>query len=137
MQCPNCKREIPETAKVCKHCEAAVVPEPTREEMNAARAFLEQLPPDTLAELQQMFDESETAEQFANRIMVGECPKCKSQNTGDCEDDPEINELLVGRCFDCGQLWCTECRRLLKPEAAFCECWEDDEDLDDDDEDEE
>ena len=52
---------------------------------------------------------------------------CRSENTGDCEHDPEINDILVGRCFDCGQLWCTECDRLLKKDCPSCECWEEDE----------
>jgi hypothetical protein len=95
------------------------------------------LPPDALAELHQVFAECDSAEEFANRIMVGECPKCGSQNTDDCEDDPEIDELLVGRCHDCGQLWCTECRRLLTPKAAFCECWEEDDELFEDEEEDE
>ena len=63
---------------------------------------------------------------------VGACPKCEGTNTGDCENDPEIDELLVGRCYDCGQLWCTECLRLLEPQAAYCECWDEEESLEED-----
>ncbi len=137
MRCPNCKRPIPETAKICAHCEMPVSAEPTREEMDAAKEFLDQLPPDALAELHQVFAGSESADDFANRILVGECPKCGSENTGDCEEDPEIDEMLVGRCYDCGQLWCTECRRALKAKDAICECWEDDEELIDEDDDDE
>jgi hypothetical protein len=45
----NCNREILQKAKVCAHCEAPVMAEPTMEEMQAARALLEQLPPEAAA----------------------------------------------------------------------------------------
>jgi len=136
MRCLNCNREIPDKAKMCGHCEAPVIEPPTPEEMEAARAFLDQLPADAAAELHQALLNSDTAEEFADSILVGNCPKCDGVNTGDCEDDPEIGELLVGRCYDCGQLWCTECLRLLTPKAATCPCWDEDiEDIMDDDED--
>jgi hypothetical protein len=126
MRCWNCNRDIPPTAKACVHCEAPVMEEPTAEEMEAACALLEQMPPEVAAEFQQLFLESDTAEEFADRIMVGNCPACDSHNTGNCANDPDIGELLVGRCFNCGQLWCTECCRLLEPQAAVCPCWEED-----------
>jgi hypothetical protein len=127
MRCWNCNREIPRQAKVCVHCEAPVMEEPTEEEMQGAADLLEQLPPETAAELHQAFLDSATAEEFADRILVGNCPKCDGVNTSHCENDPEIGELLVGRCYDCGQLWCTECGRLLEPQAAVCECWNEEE----------
>jgi hypothetical protein len=126
MRCMNCNREIPKTAKICVHCESPVTPEPSAEELDAARALLDGLPPDALAELQQVFRDSATADEFVDRIFVGDCPTCASSNTGDCENDPEIGELLVGRCYDCGQLWCTECDKLLKLGATVCDCWDDD-----------
>jgi hypothetical protein len=126
MKCLNCNREIPKKAKICAHCEAPVMPEPSAEEMEAARALLEGLPPEALADLQKAFLDSATAEDFVDSIFVGNCPKCDSSNTGHCENDPEINELLVGRCYECGQLWCTECDKLLVLGATFCECWDED-----------
>jgi hypothetical protein len=136
MRCFNCNRDIPDTAKICAHCETPVVEAPTADEMAAAREMLERLPPDVMAELEQTIRESDTADDFINRIFVGECPKCAGTHTGDCENDPEIGELLVGRCYDCGQLWCTECLRLLQPQAAFCECWDEEPTEDEDEEDE-
>ncbi len=124
MRCWNCGKEIPEAAQACQFCEAAVKPEPTEEEMEAVRGILEQMPPEDLEELQALVGQSETAEEFADRILVGECPKCGSLETGNCENDPEIGELLVGRCFQCGQLWCTECSRLLELDSPSCKCWE-------------
>src|SRR5438105_11565337 len=81
MRCLNCNRDISETAKICAHCEAPVMEEPTAEEMEAARALLEQLTPEAAAELQQVFLDSDTADEFVDRIFVGNCPKCDSENT--------------------------------------------------------
>lgn len=122
MRCWNCNHEMPDTAKVCAHCEASMMPEISAEEMQMAAALLEQMPPELLAELRQAIGESSTAEDFANRIFVGDCPACSSSDTGNCESDPDIDDLLVGRCYDCGQLWCTECRRLLQRNAIPCPC---------------
>jgi hypothetical protein len=127
MRCWNCGKKIPDTAKVCRFCEAAVEDEPTEPEKDLVRDLLGQMPPEALKELGAAFENSETAEDFADRIFVGDCPKCGSEDTGNCDADPEIEELLVGRCYQCGQLWCTECRRLLERDSPSCECWEEDE----------
>jgi len=124
MRCWNCNHELPPGAKFCSFCEAPAEPAPAPEELDAASAALAQLPPEVMSDLRQAILESSTADEFVNRIFVGDCPQCGSSDTGNCESDPEINELLVGRCYDCGQLFCTECGRLLKPEAASCECWD-------------
>jgi hypothetical protein len=84
------------------------------------------MPADVLAELREAMTKSSSAEDFANLIMVGPCPSCGGEQAGDCEADPEINELLVGRCYECGQLWCTECGEALTPDSPRCDCWEDD-----------
>ncbi len=123
MQCLNCGKTIPDTAKICRFCEAPVEEGPTREEEQAIRKMLKEMPPEALDELRAAFKGSGTAEEFANRLMIGPCPKCGSLETGDCEDDPEIGEILVGRCYKCGQLWCTECGRLLDRKAPSCKCW--------------
>jgi len=127
MKCMNCGKDIPDAAKICEFCEATVQAEPSAEEVQAVWEMLEQMDPEAMAVLQDEIDRSKTAEEFVNRIMVGECPQCGSEDTGHCEDDPEINEIVVGRCLDCGQLWCTICDRLLKKDRPVCECWEEDE----------
>ena len=126
MICWNCSRTIPDSAKVCSHCEAPAEPAPTAEELKIARNLLEGLPPEAMAELQSAFLASDTADDFVNRIFVGDCPKCGGSKTGNCEGDPEIDCILVGRCYDCGQLWCTECEKLLTAAAPECECWDED-----------
>jgi hypothetical protein len=85
--------------------------------------ILGQMPTNALEELGAMADQSQTAEEFADRIFVGECPKCGSRDVGNCENDPEIGELLVGRCYQCGQLWCTECLRSLERDSPVRTCW--------------
>ena len=127
MRCPNCGHKVPKKARVCGHCEADLTEAPTAEEEAAVMELLQQMPPDVLAELGKAMSESSSAEEFANRIMVGPCPSCGSEHTGDCDADPEINELLVGRCYECGQLWCTECGNALTRERLYCDCWNEDE----------
>lgn len=132
MRCLNCLKDLPKNAKVCPHCAAAVEPEASPEEMESVRDFLSKLPPDTMAQLHELLGKSGTAEEFADRILVGDCPKCGSDQTGNCEHDPEIDNLLVGRCYACGQLFCTECESLLKVGATECPCLDEGEDEDDD-----
>jgi len=140
MQCMNCGQQLPPDAKVCAACEAPVEPEMSAEDLKLARAVLDNMPPDALAELMALAEDSESAEDFADRIFVGDCPECGSEDTGNCESDPEIGELLVGRCYQCGHLWCTECGKTMSLAAHQCPCWdeefdefdelEDDEELD-------
>ncbi len=68
------------------------------------------------------------AHAFANMIMTGSCPKCGSDNAHSCEYDPEdpdssfiecevakaIDNPVTGHCEDCGCLFCTECRTVLR-----------------------
>lgn len=132
MRCLNCGKKIPDDAKVCGFCEAKVGGGITEEERQIVEDILLQMPPEAMEDLRAALAGSDTAEDFANRIIVGDCPKCGSVETGDCENDPEIGELLVGRCYQCGQLWCIECRKLLEPAAPECECWNEEIDFDDD-----
>jgi hypothetical protein len=124
MRCFNCGKEIPEKAKICEHCEAPVEEEVTAEDAELVQEMLEGLHPEAKDALLHAFEQSSTAEEFVNRIMVGACPKCGSEDTGDCDHDPEIDNILVGRCFACGQLWCTECGKLLSKDRPDCECWD-------------
>ncbi len=120
MLCWSCKKEIPNDANRCRYCEAEVESEPTEEEIGAVKDMLVHMSPDVISGLQSVFEESESGEDFVNRIMVGDCPNCHSSNTSDCGDDPEIDDICVGRCFDCGQLWCLDCGQLLHKAQATC-----------------
>jgi hypothetical protein len=118
--CWSCGKTIPDDAKSCRYCEAAVEPEPTEEEIAAVQEVLAGMSPDVLEQIEAAFADSENAEDFVNRIMVGECPKCGSPETSDCENDPEINDPCVGRCFQCGQLWCLDCGQRFKQGKTTC-----------------
>ncbi len=125
MRCWNCSHEVSEKARVCVHCEADLSEAPSADEVAAVMELLEQMPAEVLAELGEAMSQSASAVEFANRILVGPCPSCGSDQTGDCEADPEIHQILVGRCDECGELWCTECGNALTHERPYCECWDD------------
>ena len=124
MRCWNCGRAVPKKARVCGHCEADLTEAPSADAVAAVMELLEQMPPEVLAELGEAMSQSPSAMEFANRIMVGSCPSCGSERTGDCDADPEINEILAGRCYECGHLWCTECGNALTRERLYCDCWD-------------
>ncbi len=124
MNCWNCLKKLPKGAKACPFCEAAVDDEPSPDEIEAVKHILDQMPADVLGDLEALVADSGSADDFVNRIFVGDCPKCNSSETGDCENDPEIDNLLVGRCYQCGHLWCTECERPLDPKSPDCTCWD-------------
>jgi hypothetical protein len=123
MRCWNCGKRLRAKAKHCAYCEAVVESAPKKEEIDAVLEVLGQMPPEAMEEFRAAFEGSKTAEEFADRILVGDCPSCGGTDVGNCEADPEIEELLVGRCYQCGQLWCIECRRLLTRDEPTCKCW--------------
>lgn len=137
MLCWSCQKEMPDAAEFCPHCEAKVIDEPTEEEQATVLEVLADMPSDVVDQLRETFVKSISAEDFVNQIMVGDCPKCGSESTGDCEADPDIEHIGIGRCFECGQLWCPFCAELFTTAqaAASHDCPAlDEEDLDDWDE---
>jgi hypothetical protein len=127
-QCWNCQQEIPHTAEFCPHCQAKVVEEPPADAKDVIESILGSLGPDAMDELREAFERCETSEEFVNRIMIGDCPKCGSSKTSHCENEPEINDPCVARCLDCGQLWCADCGEFFKDGQAGdhdCPAWED------------
>ena len=135
MLCWSCQQEIAATAEFCPHCEAPVEQEPTAEEKAAVELALAGLSPDVIEELREAFEKSATGEEFVNRIMIGDCPACGSSATGDCENDPDIDDATIARCFECGQFWCPDCGELFQRNQLDnhdCPAWDDlDIDLDD------
>lgn len=135
MICWSCQKEIPDSAQRCPHCEAEKVAEPTEDEKAAAMIALAGMDPGLINELRSAFEQSANGEDFVNRIMVGDCPKCGSSKTGDCENDPDIDDVCVARCFACAQLWCPDCGEFFKDDQSTghdCPAW-DEMNLDDDD----
>ena len=123
MLCWNCGHKVSKEAQVCGHCEADLTKAPSADEAAAVMEVLAQMPPEVLAELGGAMSQSDSALDFANRVLVGQCPSCGSEQTGDCDSDPEINEILVDRCYECGQLWCGQCGKALTREHLYCDCW--------------
>jgi hypothetical protein len=80
------------------------------------------IPEDAREELAQAVERSGSEEEFISEIFVGECPKCGSRKTKDCDEDPEIDDVTVGLCKACGYLWCTECGRPVT-KGVTCEHW--------------
>jgi len=73
-----------------------------------------EMPPEALEQLRGALLASTTAEEFANRVMIGERPRCGNTSTGDCSNDRDYGEILLARCYDCGQLWCAECGHTVQ-----------------------
>ena len=107
----------------------------TAERQQALNEALVQLPPEVRDKLWEALDNSRearakglTVDEFVNRVMSGKCPKCGGEETGTCEDDIELGDACVSRCYKCGQLWCTMCRHPLEQNAPSCECWDEEDD---------
>jgi hypothetical protein len=128
--CWSCDQKLPKDAVRCLHCEAKVEDAPQPEDAAMLMELLGDMDPALMNEMRQMAMECETGDDFINRLMIGECPKCESDNTGNCENDPEIEDPCVGRCFDCGQLFCCDCEEQFVDQkvavAHDCPMWQDD-----------
>ena len=123
MHCWSCGKKIGDDAKFCPHCEAQAEPEPTKQEIKVVKEMMAQMTPDVLEELQAAFQQSDSGEEFVRSIMIGDCPACGGTETGDCEDDPDVDDICVGRCFACRSLWCCECGQLFpKGQTACSQC---------------
>lgn len=128
MRCWNCRAEVPEGAKACPRCEAMRADPSSEAGADSALEAAQGLPPSVQEYLHDAYHRSGTAEEFVNMIMVGNCPKCGSAHTGDCEEDPELEDPLVARCYDCGHYWCTECGRELDSRRPYCPCMDEEKD---------
>jgi hypothetical protein len=83
------------------------------------------LPKDIREILSKAMEESSavTDEQFIAEIMIGQCSRCGSKNTKDCEEIEGIEDSTVGLCMNCGHLWCSQCGRPMKGNAS-CRHWD-------------
>ena len=124
MICWNCGKEVPKGAKSCKFCESKIddLPAMSPDELGQLLAA-SGMDEDTMEGMRRLVDEVGSAEEFANAIFVGDCPKCGSRNVGNCEETRGIENVTVGRCFDCGLFWCTECGYELKKDDTNCPHW--------------
>ncbi|OGV83555.1 MAG: hypothetical protein A3K19_19805 [Lentisphaerae bacterium RIFOXYB12_FULL_65_16] len=122
MKCYNCRKQVPDGADFCKHCEADLRTQDDVPHEEVARV-LAQMDPAVLAEMQHLAESCETAEEFVNAIFVGACPKCESENVGSFEEVVDVEDPTVARCFDCGHCWCTECDRPVEDPKVSCGHW--------------
>ena len=124
MICWNCGKEVPKGAKSCKHCESKIedLPDISPAELGPMLAAAG-LTEDMLKEMRELAGEAKSADEFANMMFVGDCPKCGSKNVGNCEETRGIEDVTVGRCFDCGLMWCAECGYQLKKGETGCPHW--------------
>ena len=122
MNCWNCGYPIEEGTKICRRCEADQTEheDVDPEALDKATKMAEQIAPGMLDTLQQLASQHDTAEDFANAILVGPCPECGSHKVGDCDNDPDYSNGFLGRCFGCGNVWCTECGYKLKKGETKC-----------------
>lgn len=65
-------------------------------------------------------------DKFVRGVMVGACPRCGSENTYDCENNPLLEDNTVGHCLDCETYWCLECGYVFKAmeKGATCPHWD-------------
>ena len=122
MNCWNCGYPIETGSKVCRRCESDQTEHEDidPEALQDAAANLESIAPGTLESLRELASKHDTTEDLVNAVFVGECPQCNSTKVGDCDDDPDYSNPFLGRCFNCGNVWCTECGYTLKKDEKQC-----------------
>jgi hypothetical protein len=140
MKCWNCFREIPDGAASCQFCEASQKDNPVAEimaieerlkrpdlpqaererltkELDDIRDMvtgpLKMMEPGILEQMRNLANECETADDFMAAIFIGDCPKCGSNKTQDCENVAGIESVTVGRCKSCGTLFCSDCGHVF------------------------
>ncbi len=125
MQCLNCGKEVVSTARNCPFCKAdlEVMPDiPPDELLQMLKdAGLDEV---TQEHLRLLADETDSPDEFANALLLGDCPACGSKKVEDCGEVEGINDLTVGRCLDCGVRWCAECGYHLKKDELECPHWD-------------
>ncbi len=80
----------------------------------AAEELLNNMPEEARKELKKIADESVDGDDFISALFVGNCPKCNSTQTRDCESVEGIEDPTAGLCMHCGYIWCTECSRSIQ-----------------------
>jgi len=76
----------------------------------------------------------------ACRMEIGICPKCGNKNTHSCEkleyvsasDDVKdkncqfalkLDDVTIGHCDVCSQIWCLECGKKISLGNLSCNCY--------------
>jgi len=77
-------------------------------------------------DLQSLFEEAKEAaplDDFLNSVFVGDCPRCGSNKTMDGEGVPDLDDITVGLCRECGCMWCLECEQIFEKNQKGCRHW--------------
>ena len=122
MNCWNCGEQLAADTKICRRCEADQTEhvELDPQTVEHMREIIESMAPGALEALPKLVGPHDTAEDFANAVLIGPCPECHSENVGDCVNDPDYENFFLGRCFACGNVWCVECGYKLKKGEKQC-----------------
>ncbi len=93
------------------------------------RDLLASLPQDVIDYVKMVAERSQSQEDFLRLIFVGDCPRCNSSNSVQCDNVTGIENPTLGLCVDCGFVWCLECGGQLEtaywPEREIrCGHWE-------------
>ena len=67
-------------------------------------------------------DELLERDEFVRAIMLGACPRCGSENTYGCENNPLLEDDTIGHCLDCDTYWCLECGYVFESVEKGVEC---------------
>jgi hypothetical protein len=89
---------------------------------NHATEAMASLDPSLVSYLLDNAANSSNVEEFISKLMIGECPKCRSSSTVD-GDAPPVNDITVGICLACGCHWCLECGNVFPKGETSCSCW--------------
>lgn len=86
--------------------------------------FWQELSDEAKEDLFQMFRElnPKSPEELIRVVLVGNCPKCGSENTKDCETVVDLEDSTIGLCLDCGFSWCLECGYEIT--GKICAHWD-------------
>ena len=87
-----------------------------------AKEIFDSLPHDMKTYLIRAAEVANSKEEFVRLTMVGDCPKCGSSKTRDCEHSP-LDDPTVGICLECYTLWCLECGEVFQKGQTGCEHW--------------
>lgn len=115
MKCSNCLREIPDGAGFCLYCEMKQREvDPNKGRIAEIMREMESISPGITQELHRDAMNFETADDFANSILSGSCPKCGSSKTETCDEVSGIEDIFVCRCIDCTTLFCADCGQVFE-----------------------
>lgn len=124
MLCLNCGKKVASTATSCKFCKMKFEAQPQLDHDELVQLLNDAgVDADLQEEMRQLAQDAGSADEFANSIFLGDCPKCGSKKVENCDEVKGIENVTVGHCLDCGLFWCSECGYHLKKGEKECPHW--------------